>query len=180
MLFNNLPAGLFNTLVIDPPWPQTMTGKRNRPRHHKAIALPYNTLTVEEIATFPLSSLCAVGAHVYLWCTNKTLPDAFGVLSAWGVRYHLCLPLVKRSGIVPCNGYVFGAEYCLLGFYGRPMQKFTGIGKLNWLETNPIPGQHSAKPDSFYSLVESMSPGPRVDLFARKQRSGWTCWGDEL
>ncbi len=40
-------------------------------------------------------------------------------------------------------------------------------------------GQHSAKPDLFLDLIEQMSPGPRVELFARRQRLGWDTWGDE-
>jgi N6-adenosine-specific RNA methylase IME4 len=124
--------------------------------------------------------LAAPGCHVYLWATNKTLASAFDVLEAWGCRFHLCMPLVKKSGIVPCNGYVFGSEFCLLGFAGRPMLPFLTMGKLNWLTVNPVPGQHSAKPDAFYELVEEMSPGPRLDCFARKPRTGYDVWGDAI
>lgn len=38
-------------------------------------------------------------------------------------------------------------------------------------------GPHSQKPDAFYDLIESVSPGPYVDLFARRQRLGWDSWG---
>jgi hypothetical protein len=82
------------------------------------------------------------------------------------------MPLVKRSGIAPCNGYVFGAEYCLLVFFGRPILPFIGMGTLNWLETAPVAGRHNARPDAV--------PAPRIDLFARRQRDGWDCWGDEI
>ena len=108
------------------------------------------------------------------------LKDTFQILESWGVRFHLCLSLVKPSGIAPCMGYVFATEFCLLGFYGSPMQKFIGIGKLNWLQTFNKAGQHSAKPDEFYRLVEQMSPEPRLDIFARKRRYGWDCYGDEV
>jgi N6-adenosine-specific RNA methylase IME4 len=137
-------------------------------------------LTLDEIKSFPLASLAEVGAHVYLWTTNKFLRSAFDVLDAWGCRFHLCMPLVKSSGIAPCCGYVFAAEYCLLAFYGKPMKKFTGIGKLNWMKTNPLAGTHSRKPDAFYNLIEAMSPGPYLDCFARQQRPQWTCWGNEV
>jgi N6-adenosine-specific RNA methylase IME4 len=157
-----------------------MAGKRKVARHTRPGELPYSTLTFDEIKTFPVPELANPGAHVYLWATNSTLPHAFNLLRSWGVLYHLTLPLVKKSGIAPCNGYVFGSEYCLLGFFGRPMQRFLSMGKLNWLVTNPKPGRHSAKPDEFYKLVELMSPGPRLDCFARHAREGWTCWGDQL
>ena len=40
-------------------------------------------------------------------------------------------------------------------------------------------GRHSAKPEAFYDMVESMSPGPYLDVFARRQRLGWDTWGNE-
>jgi N6-adenosine-specific RNA methylase IME4 len=181
MIYQNLPQDKFNTVVIDPPWQQTMAvGAYSDPRHSRPSVLPYHTLSLEDIKTFPLGSIANTGSHIYTWTTNKFLRQAFEVLDAWGVRFHLCMPLVKKSGIAPCCGYVFGSEFCLLGFFGQPMQKFTSMGKLNWLLTNPIPGKHSAKPEEFYQLLETMSPGLYCDIFARKQREGWVTWGDEL
>jgi N6-adenosine-specific RNA methylase IME4 len=41
--------------------------------------------------------------------------------------------------------------------------------------------EHSRKPDIFYDIIESMYPQQRyLELFARKTRSGWSSWGDEL
>jgi N6-adenosine-specific RNA methylase IME4 len=39
--------------------------------------------------------------------------------------------------------------------------------------------EHSAKPDLFIDLIERMSPGPYVELFARRARFGWDTWGDQ-
>jgi N6-adenosine-specific RNA methylase IME4 len=41
------------------------------------------------------------------------------------------------------------------------------------------PRLHSTKPDTFYELVESCSPGPRLEMFARRGRPGWATWGAE-
>ncbi len=62
----------------------------------------------------------------------------------------------------------------------KPMLPFLKTGRLNWLEINPYPGRHSAKPDDFYRLVEEMSPVPRLDCFARRAPAGWDVWGDEV
>lgn len=40
-------------------------------------------------------------------------------------------------------------------------------------------GKHSAKPEAFLDLVEALSPGPYVELFARRDRLGWDTWGNE-
>lgn len=38
-------------------------------------------------------------------------------------------------------------------------------------------GGNSEKPAAALDLVERVSPGPRVELFARRQRLGWDSWG---
>ncbi len=40
-------------------------------------------------------------------------------------------------------------------------------------------GKHSQKPDAFLDVVERVSPAPRIELFARRQRLGWDTWGNE-
>ncbi len=40
-------------------------------------------------------------------------------------------------------------------------------------------GVHSKKPEAFLDLVEQVSPGPYLELFARRQRLGWDTWGNE-
>ena len=168
----------YNTIVIDPPWNISMTGEVKR-RENRAKKLNYKTMSLEEIKQFPIKDFANVGCHVYCWTTNKMLKDAFDVLESWGVNFHLVMPLVKPSGIAPCMGYVFASEFCLLGFYGKPMQKFKKVGKLNWIKAFNKAGTHSSKPDEFYNLVEEMSPFPRIDIFARTKHLGFEPWGDE-
>lgn len=45
----------------------------------------------------------------------------------------------------------------------------------NWWEWPR--GTHSEKPPSFLDIVEQVSPGPYVELFARAPRLGWDSWG---
>ena len=33
--------------------------------------------------------------------------------------------------------------------------------------------------DEQYAIIESCSPGPRIELFARGTRKGWTTWGNQ-
>ncbi len=170
----------WKTVVIDPPWPISMAGRRKIPQHQRPSVLPYATMSFEEIKQLPICELCEVGAHVYLWATNKTLRAAFECFDTWGVDFHLMLVTVKASGIAPANGYVFGTEFCLLGFANRPMLSFKSMGMLNWWHDAPRRGRHSVKPQIFYDRVEQMSPGPFVELFARRPREGWSVWGDEV
>ncbi len=169
----------FNTVVVDPPWPISMSGQKAG-RHSQAGTLPYQAMSLQDIAWLPIPSLLNPGAHVYLWCTNQVLRQAFNILETWGLRYHLTMVMTKPSGMAPAMGYVFATEFCLLAFNGRPMQKFTSIGELNWFSRPSTRGTHSSKPTEFYQRVERMSPSPYADLFARQSRKGWSVWGDEV
>jgi N6-adenosine-specific RNA methylase IME4 len=39
---------------------------------------------------------------------------------------------------------------------------------------------HSTKPEAAYALIERTTPGPYLELFARRERDGWTSWGNEI
>lgn len=175
----DFPKKKYNTIVIDPPWEITMTG-RNNTRPNRARQLPYNTMSLEEIKKIPIYQIANIGCHIYCWATNKTLKQSFDVLHSWGVNFHLTLVWVKPTSIAPCFAYKFATEFCLLGFYGKPMQKFIGKGKLNWLQAFTKAGQHSRKPNVFRALFEEMSPSPRIELFARERYEGWDAWGNEV
>lgn len=182
-IFEELLEKKYNTVVIDPPWNIEIekNGFSRNDKHRAPTEMPYQTMTLDEIKQFPISDFANIGAHVYCWTTNKRLRDAFDVLQAWGVNFHIVINWLKTDGMAPAMGYVYGAEYCLLGFFGRPMQKFTSIGALNWLKTKHNgPGEHSKKPDAFYRLVEKMSPEPYIDIFSRQRRYGWESWGNEV
>jgi len=168
----------YNTIVIDPPWEISLTGEVKR-RKNRAKKLPYKTMTLDEIKSIPIRDIANQGCHVYCWTTNKMLQYTFDVLKSWGVNYHLTLVWVKPSALAPCFAYKFATEFLLLGFYGKPMQKFTGMGKLNWIEHFTKAGQHSQKPEKMYQLIKEMSPEPRIDVFSRRVISGFEAWGDE-
>ena len=52
-----------------------------------------------------------------------------------------------------------------------------GRRQVNILKTQKR--EHSRKPDEFYDIVESCSPGPYLEMFARGSRPGWATWGDQ-
>lgn len=178
-MFEELKGKKYNTIVIDPPWDISMAGSR-KVRPNQSKKLPYKTMSIEEIKNIDIDKISNIGCHVYLWTTNKMLRNAFDVLDSLGVNFHLCLVWVKPSAIAPCFAYKFATEFCLLGFKGKPMQKFIGAGKLNWIEKFQKQGNHSSKPDDFYKLIREMSPKPRIDIFARKRQKGFDAWGDEV
>jgi len=172
-----LPDKKYNTLVIDPPWDISLTGIWKK-RENRKLKLDYVTMSLQEIKEIPIRNILEQGSHVYLWATNKTLSSAFDVLKEWGCSYHLTLVWCKPSFIAPCLAYQFATEFILLGFYGKPMQKFSGEISLNWFKATQKRNGHSSKPEVFYQIVKKMSPEPRLDLFSRRKIEGFDGWNN--
>lgn len=164
-------VGLFQTVVIDPPWDWGDEGDGNQ----FGRARPdYHTMSIDEIAALPVAKIADENCHLYLWVTNRSLPKAFGLLDAWGFRYITCLTWVKPS--IGMGNYFRGdTEQVLFGVKGSQMLKRRDVG--THFEA-PRGERHSAKPDKFYELVESCSYAPYIDIFGRKGRLGWAVWGE--
>ena len=164
-------VGLFQTIVIDPPWDWGDEGDADQ----FGRARPdYQTMSIQEIAQLPVAKIADKNCHLYLWVTNRSLPKAFGLLEAWGFRYITCLTWVKPS--FGMGNYFRGStEQVLFGVKGSQPLKRRDVG--THFEA-PRGSRHSAKPEEFYKLVESCSYPPYIDIFGRSSRAGWAVWGE--
>lgn len=164
-----LPPGQFRTIVADPPWQYSNTRTRGAAEDH------YPTMTLEELCRLNVSERAAEQSHLYLWVTNNFLLEGFEILAAWGFEYKTCLTWVKPQ--MGMGNYFRGStEHVLFGVRGG--LKTLRNNQVNWFEAKRT--QHSAKPDLFYELVETCSPGPYLEMFARRARLGdWQYWGNE-
>lgn len=184
----------YRVIVADPPW--KVAAGRTIGRYEKqgdkqlfgvkdngARKLAYPSMTVDEIAALPVRDLAAPDAHLYLWVINKYLPQAFEIVQAWGFQYSTTLVWTKN----PMGGGLGGAygistEYCLFCRRGSwPAKERISTTWFNWKRPykNGYPN-HSAKPPEFLSMVERVSEGPYLELFARSKRPGWHAWGNEI
>lgn len=167
-----LEQATYQTIVLDPPWDWGDEGDADQLGRARPT---YATMPIDEIAALPVGALAADNAHLYLWITNRSLPKGFGLLDRWGFRYVTMLTWVKPS--IGMGNYFRGStEQVLFGVRGSLGLLRADVGT-HFLA--PRPGQHSAKPDTFYQLVESCSPGPWLEMFARSPRNGWAVWGAE-
>jgi N6-adenosine-specific RNA methylase IME4 len=167
----------FLTILADPPWQQPMTGSRKRAKGGVAPALPYPTLPLADIKALPVGALAAPGCHLWLWTTNAFLRQGFEVMEAWGFRYLAPIHWVKPSGVG--NYVVHRTQTVLLGYL--PPCRFDNKRYFpNVLSIPRNPPRHSEKPPEFYELIEQVSSAPRLELFARRRRPGWSVWGNEV
>lgn len=183
----------FSCIVADPPWP--VVGDSNAPlrpfcskggRRARDTFFPYAVQPLEWIKALPVAALAKESAHLYLWVPAGFNRKGIGVevAEAWGFRVVSELVWDKIN---------FG-----LGKFPRPQHEIVLIcrrGKLPFRVNNVGSVQrwkrpyemshgasgkvHSTKPEGFIDMVESASPGPYVELFARRNRLGWSTWGNE-
>jgi N6-adenosine-specific RNA methylase IME4 len=172
----------FATVLADPPWQfQNKTGKVS-PEHKRLRR--YRTMSCDEICAMPVAAHAADKSHLYLWCPNALLEDGLAVMKAWGFQYktNIVWYKIRRDGGPDGRGVGFYfrnvTELLLFGVRGRLRTLQPGRTQVNLLNTRKQ--EHSRKPDEFYQLIESCSPGPYLELFARARREGWTQWGDEV
>jgi N6-adenosine-specific RNA methylase IME4 len=163
----------FETIMLDPPWDWGDEGDVDQ----FGRATPtYATMPIAEIAEEPIGERAADDAHLYLWITNRSLRKGFALLDGWGFRYVTCLTWVKPS--IGMGNYFRGStEHVLFGVRGSLPLLRADIG--THFEA-PRPPQHSQKPDAFYELVETCSPGPWFEWPARRERPGWAVSGAEV
>lgn len=168
-----MPTGRYRCIVIDPPWPMERIERHIRPKDSKD--LDYRTMTLAEIAGLPIGDLAEQdGCHVYLWTTQRFLPDALGLMRTWGVEYQCLMTWIKNIGMTPYS-WMYDTEHVVFGRVGN--LKLLELG-LRLSFRSPREG-HSVKPDVFYERVGRASPGPRLEMFARRTHEGFEPWGDE-
>jgi len=106
------------------------------------------------------------------------------VMSSWGFQYksNLIWHKVRKDGGPDGRGVGFyfrnTTEIILFGVRGKNARTLApGRRQVNIIKT--MKREHSRKPDEQYDLIESCSPGPFLELFARGPRKGWATWGNQ-
>ena len=161
-----LPKGIFTTVVADPPWQYENEATRGSASSH------YQTMSMDELCALKIPA--ADDSHLWLWVTNPFLQHGFELLDAWGFEYKTTLTWVKNQ--IGLGNYLRSATEHVL---------FATRGSLP-IERRDVPTyfvadrqKHSEKPDEFYEIARTCSPGPRLEMFARRKRTGFKAWGLE-
>lgn len=162
-------SGKYRTIVADPPWRFGSAATKADARKH------YGTMSIEDICALPVEPMAAEDAHLWLWGVNGLMEEAYQVVRAWGFTPINLLTWCKTQ---PGVGYYMrtNTEQCIFATRGKPMVP-EDKAMASWFLWPR--GKHSAKPDAFLDIVETVSPGPYVELFARRARFGWDYWGNE-
>ena len=202
-LLDRLPESKFSTVVIDPPWDsggyldgargnyyRRGKGAAERPAVHREFDFP--TMTDDQIQAMPVPDLLECDSFVFLWTVMNRLPIAFDILKHWRLKYMFLITWVKPNGPRPVGYPAYNSEFCAVGKKGRPKFLTTkGFYTANRWDQARIFGEAAQgawgrqvraceKPELFYELLRVVTPGPRLDMFSRREIEGFTVWGNEV
>lgn len=158
--FGDLTPLRYRVIMADPAW---MFALRSPKGEAKSPQAHYRCMPLADIQALPM------------------LPQALATLNAWGFTFKSAGAWAKQSPTGASwafgPGYIYrsAAEFWLLGTIGRPAQRSRSIRNLIVAPRR----EHSRKPDEMHTDIEALFDGPYVELFARSQRPGWDCWGNE-
>ena len=187
----------YATIVADPPWPMAWSagpshgssqswskGERGRT---KRTTLGYDTMSIEQIAALPVAECGSPDCNLFLWIPDRFLIAGDGrlVAEAWGFKPGRVLLFWAKRGLGLGRFPLPQHEALVVCSRGKSTWTRTGVGSVHeWPNVYGKAGRsvakiNSAKPDAALDLIESVSPGPYLELFARRQRLGWDTWGNE-
>lgn len=198
--FDAIPRHAWRVIAADPPWhfdTRTAAGEGKSPQEQ------YDTMTLEEIRALPVADLAARDCILILWAWSPMLDDAVRLLADWHFEFVTAGAWAKRSA--GGRSWAFGTGYYLRGateFFliakrGNPKVRDRGVrnliapgdpADLEGGADRDVGGpllidrvrEHSRKPDCALAPFERAFAGPRIELFSRAVRPGWSAFGNEL
>lgn len=178
-------AAPFEVILADPPW-----SHYGSPDKWAAAGKHYGLLSDAAIKALPVAAIAHRPCVVFLWCTSATLERAMEVLRAWGLHYRgvAFVWLKTRRDGVPIGAQGVRpsitkplTEFVIAGSSerrGRPLKLASEAVSQTVFAPRT---HHSAKPEAVQDAIETMYPtARRAELFARRRRPGWMCWGNQV
>lgn len=170
----------YNCVLADPPWAyKTYSGDQvpqRAPDQH------YDTMTEAELAALPVRGVLGKDCLMQMWVLGTHVDQALRIAAAWGLEFSTVGLIWKKMsprglGYVGLgHWYRTGGEISLLFTRGAPRRLDRGVRQFI---DSPV-REHSRKPEGQYERIERLVGGPRLELFARQPRAGWTSLGNQV
>lgn len=174
---------LYSVLYVDPPWAFRSVPFRGGAEDH------YGTMSDGEIAAMPVQGLARQDCALLMWATMSKLDIAIQVMESWGFQFY-------NSFLTWAKTYKQGATFIGTGTFTRGNSEILLLGvrgnMVRWKCDDETPthpnflmtqiSKHSEKPHEVRKRILDVwgDKVPRIELFARRQYSGWDVWGNEV
>jgi N6-adenosine-specific RNA methylase IME4 len=196
----------FNVIVSDPPWSFSDPLTHNSVK--RGASSNYSTMTIEDIKNLPIEDIAEDDAILVLWCPSSLLQQGLDVMKSWGFEFkqtHIwvktkqeplkdLLKKLKDDALYHIMNFnmnttlAFGMgrlfrqthEIALIGVRGK-IYKYLENKSQRSVDLFPAL-KHSKKPETIQNMLDIMFPcfpGKKLEMFARRDREGWLCIGNE-
>jgi N6-adenosine-specific RNA methylase IME4 len=178
-----LPSGPFDVVYADPPWHYNdrlqLTGEPGDWKPTGGAEKHYPVMTIEELCAVDVKAICAPEAILFMWTTGPQMELCMPVLRAWGFKYKTVAFVWSKQRVNP-GAYTMSECEFVLAATRKSIPKPRGLRNVKQFVSAPRT-KHSEKPEEVAHRIRLMFPTQRkVELFARRPREGWTCWGNEV
>ena len=173
----------YNLIYADPPWRQKRGGKKAVRPNTSGKPLIYQTCSLEEIKSHLEKAVqhTPENSILFLWTIDKYLFEAQTIAEDLGYKLHARMIWDKVTGIPAAFTVRYGHEYLLYMYKGKliPVAR-EERGKIHTVFREKVK-KHSQKPEIAYQIIERLYPDTeKIELYARQERDGWDCWGNEV
>lgn len=173
----------YDLIVADPPWKQHKGGAKAVRPNSSGTELDYPVISLEEIERHmrQATSLTENNSILFLWTIDKYLFEAQEMAERLGYRLHARMIWDKVTGIPAAFTVRFGHEYLLYMYRGKLLPVATEErGKIHTVFREKV-SRHSQKPEISFDIINRLYPTARkLELYARQERPGYDCWGNEV
>ena len=174
----DLPTDTYRVIYADPPWSynDSQAVKGDYGTGTGAANSHYPSMTLTELKALDINALANDDAVLFLWATCPLLVEALELVKAWGFKYKAQFVWNKTKHNMGHYNSV-RHELLLVCTKGSCLPDANQlINSVQHIERT----KHSAKPEEFRTIIETLYLGKKIELFRRGEApEGWDVWGNE-
>lgn len=182
----------YRVIVADPPW--QCRDKKTGGSYISGASSKYRVTSTYDLCSMPVRYMIEDDSILIMWYLSSMPEDALQLAKAWGFKKFLNMngfiwgKLTKKGNAHFGMGHGTRAatESCMIAYNGSLSRIVKSKSIRNYFEA-PMPTDedgkyiHSAKPDEFFELIDELvgTECNRLEMFSRKERANFDCFGDE-
>ncbi len=182
----------YDVIVADPPWHFNDGLEKMKTPVRRSAQSQYSTLSINEIQALNVPGLAnPTGCMLALWVPSSMLVMGLETMKRWGFTHKQTFIWVKmkkdfskEKDINNATRFGMGRlfrqahEIALIGTSGKSIYPKLKNNSQRSVSFDLNEG-HSIKPGTLQDRLDLMFPDTeKLEIFARRTRSGWTCIGD--
>lgn len=177
--------GMYRVWLADFPWKygQAQPSKVSAGTHYPGMTVDEGIAMGDMVQAHTMKNAVLffwVTAPFLYYATNPELgPDAYRIMRAWGFT-------PKTGGVWDKVDHNYGHylsirhEHLIIAVRGEAMTPDRPNPMFDSVFVERRSDVHSQKPELVAQMIERLYDGPYAELFARDERAGWSCWGNQV